>query len=337
MSSRIPPSAVAGPRCRRLLLVAVVAPLLALAGCGGSSSGGSASGSETAAAAASGSGSATATASAGGVFPVTIKAGNGLVTITRRPEAIVSLAPSLTEMLYAAGAGDQVEAVDDQSNYPAEAPHTKLSGFQPNAEAIAGYTPDLVVLSNDSNGLVAALTKLKISVLLLPAPSSLDESYAQQLDIGLATGHGEQARASVERTRQRIGAAVASVPKPVRAPKIYHELDQTYYSVTSTTFIGSLYTLFGLRNIADTAPRAAGGYPQLSAEFVVSAAPDVIVLADGRCCQQSAASVAKRPAFSTVPAVVQHRVVVVDDDIASRWGPRVADLAEQLATALGGS
>jgi iron complex transport system substrate-binding protein len=317
----------------------VVAPLLALAGCGGSSSGGaaadgSASGSAPGSASAS---SASGSAQAGeGTFPVTIKAGASSVTIASRPTAIVSLAPSLTEMIYAVGAGEQVKAVDDQSNYPAEAPRTKLSGFQPNAEAIAGYEPDLVVLSNDSNGLVAALTKLKIPVLLLPAPSTLNEGYAQQLDIGLATGHVATAHQVVDRTRARIAAAVASVPKPIRAPKIYHELDQTYFSVTSTTFIGSLYTQFGLQNIADTAPKAAGGYPQLSAEFVVSAGPDVIVLADGKCCQQSAATVAKRPAFTSVPAVTQNKVVVVDDDVASRWGPRIADFAEQLAKVLGG-
>lgn len=334
MPSQSTPEAVAGLRRRRLLLAVLVAPLLALAlaGCGGSSSAGSASGS----AVGSATGTATAQSAGEGTFPVTVTGGNGPVTIASRPAAIVSLAPSLTEMIYAVGAGGQVKAVDDQSNYPAEAPRTKLSGFQPNAEAIAGYRPDLVVLSNDANGLVAALTKLKIPALLLPAPSSLDEGFTQQLTVGLATGHGEQAREVVDKTRQRIAAAVASVPRPVRAPKIYHELDQTYYSVTSKTFIGTLYAQFGLRNIADSAPKAAGGYPQLSAEYVVSAAPDVIVLADGKCCQQSAATVAKRPAFASVPAVAQKKVIVVDDDIASRWGPRVADFAEQLATALGG-
>jgi iron complex transport system substrate-binding protein len=337
MSSQSTPSVVVGTRRRRLLLVALVAPLLALAGCSGASSSGTAAPGSASGATAASSASGSATAQAGeGTFPVTIKAGNGPVTLTGRPKAIVSLAPSLTEMIYAAGAGGQVKAVDDQSNYPTEAPRTKLSGFQPNAEAIAGYEPDLVVLSGDSNGLVAALTKLEIPVLLLPAPSTLEEGYTQQLDIGLATGHGEAAREVVDTTKRRVAAAIASVPKPIRAPKIYHELDQTYYSVTSKTFIGSLYTQFGLQNIADTAPKAAGGYPQLSAEFVVSAGPDVIVLADGKCCQQSAATVAKRPAFASVPAVTQNKVVVVDDDIASRWGPRVADFAELLAKALGG-
>lgn len=327
------------------LAAALLTPLLALAACGGSSSGAAGapaspgpSGSATGSAAPSASpGSATSSPVAEApVFPATVTGTNGRVTISAAPKAIVSLAPSLTEMIYAIGAGSQVKAVDDQSNYPAEAPRTKLSGYQPSVEAIAGYQPDLVVLSNDANGLVAALTKLKIPVLLLAAPRTIDESFAQEKTLGAATGHPEQARLVAEETKRRIDAAVASVPKPATAPKIYHELDPTYYTVTSQTFLGGLYERFGLQNIADSSPKAAGGYPQLSAEFVVSAAPDVIVLADGKCCQQNPQTVAARPAFSTVPAVKQGKVVAIDDDIASRWGPRIAELAEQLAGVLKG-
>jgi iron complex transport system substrate-binding protein len=321
----------ARPRRRRFLVAALAAPLLALAGCGGAASSGSAS---------SGAGSPSAAAAspsgAQATYPVTVSAGNGQVTLATRPKAIVSLSPSLTEMLYAVGAGAQVKAVDNQSSYPAEAPRTTLSGFKPNAEAVAGYSPDLVVLSNDSNGLVASLTKLKIPVLLLPAPATLDDSFTQELTIGAATGHPSEAKASVEKTRQRVDAAVASAPRPARPLKIYHEIDPTYYSVTSKTFIGNLYARFGLQNIADSSPKVTGDYPQLSAEFVVSSAPDVIVLADGTCCQQSPARVAARPAFGSVPAVVQKKVIAIDEDIASRWGPRVADLAEALAAALRG-
>ena len=65
-------------------------------------------------------------------------------------------------------------------------------------------------------------------------------------------------------------------------------------------------------------------------------APDVIVLADTKCCGESAATVAQRPAFDTVPAVVNGRIVEADDDTASRWGPRIADFAETVAGALQG-
>lgn len=345
MSSNTPPSPLTSWRSRRgVLTVALIAPLLALAGCGGSSSAGSTSAPDAAASGAASSGagaSVSADASGAGqsepaaTFPVTVKAGNGSITVTARPKAIVSLSPSATETLYAIGAGAQVKAVDDQSSYPTQAPRTKLSGFQPNAEAVAGYQPDLVVVSSDANGLVAALTKLKLPVLVMPAPANLDESYTQELALGAATGHPAQAQRVVDGVKSRIDAAVAAVPKSTQPRKVYHEVDQTYYSVTSSTFIGSLYAKFGLKNIADGAAKTVGGYPQLSAEFVITSAPDLIVLADSRCCQQSPQSVAKRPAFSSIPAVKLGKVISVDDDIASRWGPRVADLAEQVARALG--
>ena len=328
------------PALRRLFTGVAVAPLvLAAAACSSSSS--TATSTAPSAAAAGGSSSASSAVSSAAAdpatFPVTVTAGNGQVTVPAAPKAIVSLAPSLTEMLYAIGAGPQVKAVDDQSNFPAEAPRTRLSGFKPNAEAIAGYAPDLVVLSGDTSGLVAALTKLKVPVLLLEAPKTIEDGYTEEVALGRATGHEAQARTAVDGTRKRIAAAVAAAPKDDRKRKVYLELDPTYYSVTSATFIGDLYRQFGLTNIADSSPKAAGGYPQLSAEFVVQAAPDLIVLADGRCCQQDPAAVAKRPAFATVPAVMGGRVVTVNDDIASRWGPRLADFAEQIAKTLGGA
>lgn len=280
------------------------------------------------------SGSVTASPAA---FPVTVTAANGPVTLAAAPKRIVSMSPTGTEMLYAIGAGSQVVAVDDYSTFPQEAPRTKLSAYQPNAEAIAGYDPDLVVVSNDSGGFVAALTKLKLPTVVLPAAKTLDESYQQVTTLGAATGHPTEAAAVVERTRSRIQAAVASVPKPKTGDqplRVYHELDDKYYSASSSTFIGGVYSLFGLENIADKAKDAAGGYPQLSAEYVVTAEPDLIVLADTKCCKQSPATVAKRPAFAALPAVKQGRVLGVDDDIASRWGPRTADFAEAVAKAL---
>jgi iron complex transport system substrate-binding protein len=269
-------------------------------------------------------------------FPVTVTADNGEVTIEQQPEAIVSMSPSATEMLFAIGAGDQVEAADDNSNYPAEAPTTELSAFTPNAEAIVGYGPDLVVLSDDLNGIADALESLDVPVLLLGAAEDLDDTYAQMQLLGEATGHADEAADAVTDVQDRIDAAVASVPGDVAGQRVYHEIDPTLYSADSSTFIGSIYALFGLENVADGAPDPSGGYPQLSAEYLVEQAPDLVVLADTKCCGESAATVAQRPAFGTIPAVVDGRIVEADDDVVSRWGPRVADFAENVAGALQG-
>jgi ABC-type Fe3+-hydroxamate transport system substrate-binding protein len=300
------------------LLALLLALVVALTGCGSDAD----------------TGSDTAAETSGSSFPVTVTGADGDITLDERPEAIVSLSATSTEMLFAIGAGDQVTAVDDTSNYPEEAPVTDLSAFTPNAEAIAGYEPDLVILSNDLNGIVDSLESLAIPTLLLGAAATVDDTYAQLETLGEATGHPEEADEVIADVQDRIKAAVASVPDDVDGMRVYHELDPSFFSADSSTFIGSVYALFGLENIADGADDTAGGYPQLSAEYVVGEAPQLIVLADTKCCGQSAATVAERPAFDTVPAVQEGRVLAADDDIASRWGPRIADFAESVAETL---
>ena len=275
---------------------------------------------------------ATSSASPGTRFPVSIaQPGGTTVTIAQRPRRIVSLSPTATEMLFAIGADSQVVAVDDQSNYPASAPKTKLSGFQPNIEAIAGYTPDLVIAAEDTGGLVHGIQALHLPILIEPAARNLDDSYLQIAQLGAATGHATEAGTLVAKMRSRVGAFVASVAKPARPLRIYHELDNTYYSVTSATFIGQIYKLLGLTNIADAATGAAPDYPQLSAEYIVSSNPDLIVLADTKCCAQDIGTVGSRPGWSGIAAVKSGAVIGVDDDIASRWGPRVIDFMQAVA------
>ena len=108
------------------------------------------------------------------------------------------------------------------------------------------------------------------------------------------------------------------------------------YSVTSDTFAGHLLGLLGMKSIADAAKgaAAAGGYPQLSAEYILRANPGYILLADTICCHQDAATVAARPGWSGLTAVKQGHIIQLNDDIASRWGPRIVDLLRTVATAL---
>jgi cobalamin transport system substrate-binding protein len=267
-------------------------------------------------------------------FPVTLTAANGSVTIASKPARIVSLSPTATEMLFSIGAGGQVVAVDDQSNYPAQAPKTKLSGFQPNVEAIATYHPDLVVASDDVAHLVASLTRISIPVLLEPAAKTIDDSYAQIDQLGQATGHGSEATTLVTTMKSKIQTIVGSLPTFATPPTYYHELDNTYFSATSHTFIGSVYGLLGLKNIADPADKKASGYPQLSAEYIITANPQIIFLADTKCCGQSEATVKKRAGWSQLSAVKTGHVIALDDDVASRWGPRIVDFLQIVANAV---
>lgn len=272
-------------------------------------------------------------ASAARAFPVTVHAANGTVKITARPAAIVSLSPTATEMLYAIGAGGQVKAVDLNSDYPPGVPRTQLDGNNPNVEAIAAYRPDLVLASNEATSVDTQLRALGIPVVSVPPATNLSQEYAQFDELGRLTGHETPARAEVSKIKHEIAQIVASVHKPSHRETYYYELDQTYYSATSSTFIGQVLSLLGLRSIADAAKGSAanGGYPQLSGEFVLKANPDYILLADTICCGQSVASVAGRPGWSGLSAVKGGRVLALNDDIASRWGPRVVDLLSEVA------
>ncbi|HTT52434.1 MAG TPA: ABC transporter substrate-binding protein [Streptosporangiaceae bacterium] len=280
--------------------------------------------------------SATAKATAGHAFPASVQAANGTVRVPARPTAIVSLSPTATEMLYAIGAGHQVKAVDADSDYPAQAPRTKLSGFDPNVEAIVAEKPDLVVAAGDTGGLTRKLAGFSIPVLDLPAPANLAGEYAEFAELGRATGHRAQAEHEVATVRSQIRQIVAAAPHHARPVTYYYELDQTYYSVTSGTFVGQLLGLLGMKSIADQASGAAssGGYPQLSAEYILRANPDYIILADTVCCHQDAATVAKRPGWSGLAAVKAGHIIALNDDIASRWGPRVTDLLRDVETGL---
>ena len=126
-------------------------------------------------------------------------------------------------------------------------------------------------------------------------------------------------------------AKIAAADRPERPLTYYHELDKNLYSATSKTFIGQLYDQLGMKNIADAADKQASGYPQLSAEYIVKADPDLIFLADTKCCAQSAKTVAARAGWDKLTAVRTGGVVELDDDVASRWGPRVVDFLKVVA------
>jgi iron complex transport system substrate-binding protein len=263
-------------------------------------------------------------------FPVTIENNGATITIAEQPTSIISLSPTATEILFAIGAGDQVIAVDDQSHYPVEAPISDLSGFTPNLESIVSLSPDLVVVSFDADGIVAALTAANIPVLVQYAATSLDDTYLQIAELGTATGNVESASTLTSTMKSEIDTAISKLPTNASGLTYFHELDNTLYTVTSATFIGSIYALAGLTNIADTSADAASGYPQLSPEFVVAADPAIIFLADTKCCEQTAVTLAQRPGFENLTAVTGGSVVELDDDVASRWGPRSVDFVKAI-------
>jgi iron complex transport system substrate-binding protein len=256
------------------------------------------------------------------------------VESTEEEMRIVAISPTATEMLFAIGAGDLVVAADSFSNYPADAPTTDISAFEPSLEAIAAFDPDYVVMSYDPSDIVAGLEQLGIIAVVMPAAASLDDVYGQIADLGIATGHEDEAASLVAEIRSGIDEVVAGVDTSAPPIRVYHEIDDTFYSATTSSFIGQLYGLLGVENIADAADpdNASFGYPQLSPEYLIEADPQLIVITDQ--VGYDADAVAARPGWDVISAVQNDGIVQVDADIASRWGPRIVEFLEVMSEAV---
>ena len=301
----------------------LLALLLALAAaCGDDGDGGGASLSPT----------ATRAATVAAQSQLTLTDGLGRsVTLTAVPQRIASLSPAATEILFAVGAGDQVAAVDMFSNYPPEATtREKLDAFQPSVEAIAGAQPDLVLVFYDPGNLVEGLTNANLTVFFLETPTSVEGVLDQIRVLGKVTGHPQEAEGLVESMQEDISAVQERLAAVEQGPRVFHEVDNQLYTVAPDSFVGNLYTILKAQNIAAGTGQA---FPQLSQEAIIEADPEVIILGDA-VGGESPETVKARPGWGSISAVKNDRIYVVDPDIVSRPGPRLADALETLAQAL---
>ena len=273
---------------------------------------------------------------AGTKYPLTIKFGGYTTKLLKKPTKIISLSPSASEIFHAIGAKSQILAVDSLSNYPTGLPVSKISGYEPNVEAILELKPDLVLLSADSikaPQIRTALVNLGVAVLMEKAPTTLSDVYAENTALGKVTDRAVSAKKLNESMAKSIKKILAKANKNSMV-RIFHELDETYYSATSNTFIGKVYKDFGAINIADAALGAdSSGYPQLSAEYLLKSDPQVIFLADAQY-GTTVESVSLRAGWSQMSAVRNKKVVALPADIPSRWGPRLVDFYKLIGNSL---
>lgn len=262
-------------------------------------------------------------------FPVTVARSDGRdLTIAQAPQRIASLSPAATEVLYAVGAGPQIVATDLQSDYPAEAENTtRLDAFQPNPETIATVRADLIIVAHNQDDIVEVLDRLGETVLFMEVPDNIDGVMSQVQVLGRVSGHAAEGERLAQEMSGRIAAVTDKLADVENGPRIYHELDNTFFTVAPNSFVGDFYNLLKARNIAEGAPTA---YPQLSQEEILARDPEVIILADADA-GESPQTVKARPGWSAISAVKNDRIYVIDPDLVSRPGPRLVDGLEQLA------
>lgn len=265
-------------------------------------------------------------------FPLTVKDGAGReVTVPKAPERIVSIAPSNTEILFALGLGPKVVAVDQYSNYPAEAKQKAQLGsyVKPDLEKIMAATPDLVLATGvHTKSIVGELETRRLTVIVLE-PNDLDSVLASITLVGRVTGQESQATELVGGLRARAEAVAAKVAGAPR-PRIFFEISPELHTVGPNSYINDLLRRAGGENIAADATTA---YPQLSQELVIQRNPEVILLAHD-VGGDAAAAVRTRPGWEVVSAVKQGRIATLDPDLTNRQGPRAVDGLEAIARAL---
>ncbi|MEI7644737.1 MAG: cobalamin-binding protein [Chloroflexales bacterium] len=260
------------------------------------------------------------------------------VAVPATVKRIVSLAPSITEIIFAVGAGPQLVGDTKYCNYPPEADALpEIGGFTANTisvESIVALKPDLVIGGSAAQVPVAeALAKLNIPTLIFD-PKTFEEVYRNIEQIGTVTGRADAAKAVVTKMRDQVAAVqqrVASIPADKRPTVFYEVFDAPLMTAGPGTFIGQMLGLAGAISIfADTTE----DYPQVSAEAIVSRDPAVIVGPSSHGDKLTPAQVAARPGWDKIRAVRDGRIALIDGDMVSRPGPRLADALADLADTL---
>lgn len=254
------------------------------------------------------------------------------IALSQVPQRIVSLAPSNTEILFALGLGDKVVGVSDLSDYPPEAKtKPKVGGFKPSLESIVALNPDLVLVFWGGD-IVGQLEGAKIAVAVL-APSNLESVFKDIELVGQLTGSQAKARELTAQMRQEV-AAIKAITDQAPRPKVFVEVDATDpskpWTVGATSFFHDLITLAGGQNIA-AAIATAGA--QMSAEEILRANPDLIILADAPY-GVTAEAVKARAGWNTIAAVQKGAIYPLDDQmtaITNRPGPRLTQGLKELA------
>jgi iron complex transport system substrate-binding protein len=272
-------------------------------------------------------------------YPLTVTDALGRsVTIDAQPERIVSLAPSNTEILFEIGADEQVVGVTEFCDYPTEATQREqVGGFSAktiSVEKIVALKPDLVLSADESQQpVIDALAQLQIPVVAFKA-TSFEDVYANITLIGQITGQEAGANETVTYMQQRVAAVtdkIAAVPQSERPSVFWEVWDEPLMTAGPKTFIGQMIDLAGGENLFTDVTEE---YPQISAEAVAQRNPDIILGPDDHADKLTTEEISQRPGWATTGAVQENRIAIIDGDIVSRPGPRLAEGLEQVAAAL---
>lgn len=252
------------------------------------------------------------------------------VSITKPPQRIVSLLPSLTETVCALGQCQKLVGVDRYSNWPERVDKLPRmgGGLDPTLESVVAAKPDLVLMATSARG-AERFTALGLTVLALEPRSHADVQrvmriVAQALDVPLVES---------DRVWQLMDAAVnaaaQSIPVQAKGQRVYFEVSPVPHGASESSFIGETLQRLGAHNIL---PGSLGSFPKINPEFVVRAQPDLIMVSESNF-----ADMATRPGWHNLQALRSQRVCIfksAESDVLVRPGPRMAESARLMARCL---
>ena len=251
------------------------------------------------------------------------------IKLDKVPERIVSTAPTPTEMLFAVGAGDLVVGVDDYSDYPAEVANiTKVGSYTLSTEVIISLQPDLIVSSD-----LVPISQLELLEdrgipFVVLATRTLDDVLKDIRLVGILTGHVEEANELADSLDARIEAVTEkTLAAEVVKPRVYLEY-YPYWTYGPGSFGNDLIALAGGANIAEN---TTSEYPMLTSEFIVAQDPEIIVYTIGYMTTTTVEEIESRSGWDEITAVKNGDIYSMDDNVVSRYGPRIVDGLEELA------
>lgn len=252
------------------------------------------------------------------------------VTLTKPPQRIVSLLPSLTETVCALGQCQKLVGVDRYSNWPASI--AKLprmgGGIDPNIESVVAAKPDLVLMATSARG-AERFTALGLTVLALEPQTHADVQRVMHLvaqAIGVPMNESDRAWHRIDAAMQ---AAAQTIPAQAKGQRVYFEVSSAPYGASESSFIGETLQRLGAHNIL---PASLGPFPKINPEFVVRAEPDIIMVGDSNWSEM-----VSRPGWQNLRAMRTQKICHFrpeDSDVLVRAGPRMAEGAQLMAKCL---
>ena len=260
------------------------------------------------------------------------------IAFKRPPRRIISLLPSMTELLFAINGGSALVGATSNCNYPPQALSVQRIGVGTlegiSREILIGLEPDLVLCKWDTHKpLIALLEHLGIPVIAL-GPETLDELFEDARLLGLVTGHQGDAEVLIGAMSARLKTLVArvqTIPSEDQRSVFYEVWDDPLMTAGPKSFIDEIIRLGRMRNIFSDAEVP---YPRVSSEAVLARNPDVILAPSTHAEKVEFDRLTSRPGWSGLTAIENKQVFLIDGDQISRCGPRMLDALEQMLNAV---